>query len=386
MSKSYYEILGVSKDASAESIKKAYRKQAMKYHPDRTQGDAAAEVKFKEAAEAYEVLSDLQKRRIYDTYGKEGLRNSGYSGPGTSEDIFSHINDIFGDIFGFGGGGRGRRRDPNGPVQGEDLRYDIKITFMEAVHGVNRQVEVTKKETCWTCEGIGARPGHKPQVCPSCQGRGQVIRSQGFFQVSTTCTRCSGSGQIITDPCTDCHGEGLINRSKKVSVRIPAGVDTGSRMRLSGEGEGGRRGGPSGDLYVVIHVDEHEYFQRDGQTIYLRLPVSMVRAALGCDAEVPTIHGTAKLKIPAGTQSGERFPLRGEGVPSLRGGGKGDMVVEVQVLTPTKLTKEQKEILRQFDELSKAANEDEGFFSRLFHGNLGKSKKKTEDSERAANG
>lgn len=386
MSKSYYEILGVSKDASADSIKKAYRKQAMKYHPDRTQGDAAAEVKFKEAAEAYEVLSDLQKRRIYDTYGKEGLRNSGYSGPGTSEDIFSHINDIFGDIFGFGGGGRGRRRDPNGPVQGEDLRYDIKITFMEAVHGVNRQVEVTKKETCLTCEGIGARPGHKPQVCPSCQGRGQVIRSQGFFQVSTTCPRCSGSGQIITDPCIDCHGEGLINRSKKVSVRIPAGVDTGSRMRLSGEGEGGRRGGPSGDLYVVIHVDEHEYFQRDGQTIYLRLPVSMVRAALGCDAEVPTINGTAKLKIPAGTQSGERFSLRGEGVPSLRGGGKGDMVVEVQVLTPTKLTKEQKDILRQFDELSKEPHEEEGFFSRLFHGNLGKSKKKTDDSERVANG
>jgi len=386
MSKSYYEILGVSKDASADAIKKAYRKQAMKYHPDRTQGDAAAEAKFKEAAEAYEVLSDLQKRRIYDTYGKEGLRNSGYSGPGSSEDIFSHINDIFGDIFGFGGGGRGRRRDPNGPVQGEDLRYDIKISFMEAVHGINRQVEVTKKETCWTCEGVGARPGHKPQVCPGCQGRGQVIRSQGFFQVSTTCSRCNGSGQIITDPCTDCHGEGLLNRSKKVSIRIPAGVDTGSRMRLSGEGEGGRRGGPSGDLYVVIHVEEHEYFQRDGQTIFLRLPVSMARAALGCEAEVPTIHGTAKLKIPAGTQSGERFSLRGEGVPSLRGGGKGDMVVEVQVQTPTQLTKEQKELLRQFDELSKEPAEEEGFFSRLFHGHLGKQKKKAEDAERVANG
>lgn len=386
MSKSYYEILGVNKDASADAIKKAYRKQAMKYHPDRTQGDAAAEAKFKEAAEAYEVLSDLQKRRIYDTYGKEGLRNSGYSGPGSSEDIFSHINDIFGDIFGFGGSGRGRRRDPNGPVQGEDLRYDIKISFMEAVHGINRQVEITKKETCWTCEGAGARPGHKPQVCPSCQGRGQVIRSQGFFQVSTTCSRCNGSGQIITDPCTDCHGEGLINRGKKVSIRIPAGVDTGSRMRLSGEGEGGRRGGPSGDLYVVIHVEEHEYFQRDGQTIFLRLPVAMARAALGCEAEVPTIHGTAKLKIPAGTQSGERFSLRGEGVPSLRGGGKGDMVVEVQVQTPTKLTKEQQDLLRQFDELSNEPAEEEGFFSRLFHGHLGKQKKKAEDSDRAANG
>ena len=200
--------------------------------------------------------------------------------------------------------------DPNGPMPGEDLRYDTRISFMEAVHGVNREVEVTKKETCWTCEGSGARPGHKPQTCPSCHGRGQVIRSQGFFQVSTTCPRCNGAGQVITDPCTECHGEGLINRSKKVSIRIPAGVDTGSRMRLSGEGEGGRRGGPPGDLYVVIHVDEHEHFQRDGQTIYLRLPMSMVRAALGCEVDVPTIHGTAKLKIPAGTQSGERFTLR----------------------------------------------------------------------------
>jgi len=382
MSKSYYEILGVGKDASAEAIKKAYRKLAMKHHPDRNQGDAEAEEKFKEAAEAYEVLSDLQKRRIYDAYGKEGLRNSGYSGPGNSEDIFSHINDLFGDLFGFGGG-RGRRRDPNAPVQGEDLRYDIRISFMEAVHGVNRQVEVTKRETCWTCEGSGARPGHKPQTCPTCQGRGQVVRSQGFFQVTTTCPRCNGAGQVITDPCTDCHGEGLINRSKKVSIRIPAGVDTGSRMRLSGEGEGGRRGGPSGDLYVVIHVDDHEHFQRDGQTIYLRLPVSMVRAALGCEADVPTVHGTAKLKIPAGAQAGERFTLRGEGVPSLRGGGKGDMVVEIQVLTPTRLTKEQKELLREFEELDKGI-EEEGFFARLFHGHLGKQKKKSGE-EKVAN-
>jgi len=380
MSKTYYDILGVAKDASAESIKKAYRKLAMKHHPDRNQGDAKAEEKFKEAAEAYEVLSDQQKRRIYDTYGKDGLRNSGYSGPGSSEDIFSHINDLFGDLFGFGGG-RASRRDPNGPAQGEDLRYDIRISFMEAVHGISRQVDITKRETCWTCEGSGARPGHKPQTCPTCQGRGQVIRSQGFFQVSTSCPRCHGSGQVITEPCHDCHGEGLLNRSKKVNIRIPAGVDTGSRMRLSGEGEGGRRGGPSGDLYVVIHVDEHEHFQRDGQTIYLGLPLSMVRAALGCEADVPTVHGSAKLKIPAGTQSGHRFTLHGEGVPSLRGGGKGDMIVEVQVQTPTNLSKEQKELLRQFDTL--VTEEEEGFFARLFHGHLGKQKKKTEE---AANG
>ena len=383
MSMSYYEILGVAKDASAEAIKKAYRKLAMQYHPDRNQGDSEAEGKFKEAAEAYEVLSDGQKRRIYDAYGKEGLHNSGYRGPGSNDDIFSHINDIFGDIFGFSG--RGRRRDPNAPVQGEDLRYDINISFMEAVHGVNRQVEITKRETCWTCEGTGARPGHQPQTCSGCNGRGQVIRSQGFFQVSTTCPRCGGAGLVITDPCADCHGEGLVDRSKKVNIRIPAGVDTGSRMRLTGEGEGGRRGGPSGDLYVVIHVDDHEYFQRDGQTIFLRLPMSMVRAALGCEVEAPTVHGTSKLKIPAGTQSGERFQLRGEGVPSLRGGARGDMVVEVQVQTPTKLTKRQKELLREFDGLCKE-QEEEGFFSRLFHGHLGKQKKKSDDSEKVANG
>ncbi|MGI6657662.1 MAG: molecular chaperone DnaJ [Desulfobulbus sp.] len=386
MSRDYYEILNVRRDASAEAIKKAYRKLAMKYHPDRNQGDSEAEERFKEAAEAYEVLSDQQKRRIYDTYGEEGLRSSGYRGPGSSEDIFSHINDLFGDLFGFGGGRGGRRRDPNAPVQGEDLRYDIRISFTDAIHGVTRQVEISKRETCWTCEGSGSRPGHRPEMCPACQGRGQVIRSQGFFQVSTTCPRCSGTGQIITEPCADCHGEGLVKKSKKVSVRIPAGVDTGSRMRLTGEGEGGRRGGPPGDLYVVIHVEEHQHFQRDGQTIYLRLPLSMVRAALGCEADVPTVHGTAKLKIPAGTQSGQHFYLRGEGVPSLRGGDRGDMVVEVQVQTPTKLTREQKELLQQFDALSQE-REEEGFFSRLF-GQLGgkQQKKKQSPKGKAAHG
>ncbi len=384
MSKSYYEILGISKEASADAIKKAYRKQAMKYHPDRNPGDTEAEANFKEAAEAYEVLSDLQKRQIYDTYGKEGLKNSGYSGPGNSEDIFSHINDIFGDIFGFGG--RSRTRDPNAPVQGDDLRYDIEISFMDAVHGVHREVELSKNETCWTCEGSGSRPGYQPQTCPSCQGRGQVVRSQGFFQVSTTCPHCRGAGQVITEPCNDCHGQGLVKKSKKVNVRIPAGVDTGSRMRLSGEGEGGRRGGSSGDLYVIIHVEEHEYFQRDGQVIFLRYPLSMARAALGCEIEVPTIHGTSKLKVPAGTQSAERFTLRREGVPSLRGASKGDMLVELQVQTPTKLNKRQKELLAEFEEMSSEPSENEGFFSRLLHGNLGKQKKKTDTAGKVAHG
>jgi len=379
MSESYYDLLGVSRDASGDAIKKAYRKLAMKYHPDRNPGDQEAEAKFKEAAEAYEVLSDVQKRQIYDRYGKEGLRNSGYSGPGNSEDIFSHINDLFGDIFGFGG--RSRQRDPNAPRQGDDLRYDIQISFMDAVHGVNREVDITKKETCFTCDGTGARPGYRPETCPTCHGRGQVIRSQGFFQVSTTCPACHGAGQIIKEPCNDCHGEGLVNKSKKVNIRIPAGVDTGSRMRLTGEGEGGRRGGQSGDLYVIIHVEDHEYFQREGQLIYLKLPVPMVQAALGCEIDVPTIHGSAKLKIPAGTQSGDRFTLRNEGVPSLRGGSKGDMLVEVQVKTPVKLSKKQKELLREFEGLSKES-EEESFFARLFHGK----KKKSDSSSKVANG
>ncbi|PID72461.1 MAG: molecular chaperone DnaJ [Desulfobulbus propionicus] len=380
MSESYYDLLGVARDASGDTIKKAYRKLAMKYHPDRNPGDQEAEAKFKEAAEAYEVLSDAKKRQIYDRYGKDGLRNSGYSGPGNSEDIFSHINDLFGDIFGFGGG-RSRQRDPNAPVQGDDLRYDIQISFMDAVHGVNREVDITKKETCFTCDGSGSRPGYRPETCPTCHGRGQVIRSQGFFQVSTTCPQCQGAGQVIKEPCNDCHGEGLVNKSKKVSLKIPAGVDTGSRMRLTGEGEGGRRGGQSGDLYVIIHVEDHEYFQRDGQLIYLQLPVPMVKAALGCEIDVPTIHGTAKLKIPVGTQAGDRFTLRKEGVPSLRGGSKGDMLVEVQVKTPVKLSKKQKELLREFENLNKET-EEEGFFARLFHNK----KKKAESSDKVANG
>ncbi|PIE60673.1 MAG: molecular chaperone DnaJ [Desulfobulbus propionicus] len=383
MSDSYYDVLGVARDASSDTIKKAYRKKAMKYHPDRNPGDVEAETKFKEAAEAYEVLSDAEKRQIYDRFGKEGLRNSGYSGPGSSDDIFSHINDIFGDIFGFGG--RSRKRDPNSPVQGDDLRYDMQISFMEAVHGVTREVDINKRETCWTCEGSGARPGFRPDLCPSCQGRGQVIRSQGFFQVSTTCPQCKGTGQFIKEPCNDCHGEGLVNKTKKVSIRIPAGVDTGSRMRLTGEGEGGKRGGRSGDLYVIIHVEEHEHFQRDGQYIFLSLPIPMVQAALGCEVDVPTIYGTSTLKIPAGTQSGDRFTLAGEGVQSLRGGGKGDMIVEAKVLTPTRLSKEQKELLREFGGACKA-EEEEGFFSRLFHGSLGKQKKKESMTDKVANG
>ncbi len=370
MAKCYYEILSVSRDADGGIIKKAYRKLAMKYHPDRNPGDNAAEECFKEAAEAYEVLSDEQKRQVYDRFGHDGLKNSGYSGPRNTGDIFSNINDIFGEMFGFGGGSR--RHDPNAPSQGEDLRYDIEISFMEAVHGTEKEVDISKRETCWTCDGSGARPGHKPQTCPTCQGRGQVLRSQGFFQVSSTCPQCHGQGQVVAEPCTDCNGAGLKKKKKKVNLKIPAGVDTGSRMRLTGEGEGGRRGGPSGDLYVIIHVLEHEFFLRDGRTIFLPYPVPMVKAALGCEVDVPTVNGASKMKIPAGTQTGERFTLRSEGITGLRGGSKGDMIVEVQVQTPTGLSKKQKELLEEFD--GHCEHEAEGFFSRLFRGHFSKEK------------
>jgi molecular chaperone DnaJ len=362
MSKDYYEVLGIARNADGEVIKKAYRKLAMQYHPDRNPGDQEAEAHFKEAAEAYEVLSDPKKRQIYDTYGHDGLKNTGYSGPGDMGDIFSHINEMFGGLFGFGG--RAQQRDPNAPVHGSDLRYDLEISFMDAAHGVEKEVEIEKRETCWTCEGSGARPGSSPHKCATCKGRGQVLRSQGFFQVSSTCPSCQGTGQTVSDPCGDCKGQGLLKKKKKVLLKIPAGVNTGSRMRLTGEGEGGRRGGSSGDLYVILHVREHEYFVREGQTVYLRYPVSMVKAALGCEVDVPTVHGTAKMKIKAGTQSGEQLILHGQGIVGLRGGRAGDMVVEVQVQTPTQLTKRQKELLQEFDE--HCQDEEEGFFAKIF--------------------
>jgi len=374
MSTDYYEILSVNRDASASEIKKAYRKMAMKYHPDRNPDDKEAEENFKSCTEAYEVLSDEKKRKIYDTYGHDGLKNSGYRGPGNAEDIFSSFGDIFSDLFGFGSGNRASvRRD--GPIPGNDLRYDVEITFMEAVHGVSKEVQLTRRDTCWTCEGTGNRPGYQKQTCPTCGGRGQVVRSQGFFQMSSTCPQCHGEGAMVTHPCSDCHGIGLVEKTKKVALKIPAGVDTGARMRLRGEGEGGRRGGPSGDLYVVVHVQEHEFFKREGDTVYCRFPLSMVKAALGATVEIPTVHGKKSLDIPPGSQSGELFTLRNEGIPNLRGRGRGDMVVELQVMTPTNLCEEQKKVLREFDSLCTKQGqhqEQEGFLKRLFNEVIGK--------------
>ncbi|THB78273.1 MAG: molecular chaperone DnaJ [Desulfobulbaceae bacterium] len=373
MARDYYEILGIGRSASGDEIKKSYRKLAMKYHPDRNPGDTEAENAFKECTEAYEVLSDQQKRQIYDNYGHDGLKNSGYQGPGNFEDVFSSFGDIFGDLFGFGSSRTQARR--NGPIAGNDLRYDVTIDFMDAVHGTNKEVELTRRDTCWTCEGSGCRPGYQRETCPSCNGRGQVIRSQGFFQVSSTCPQCKGEGQIVTHPCEDCSGSGLVAQTRKISIKIPAGVDTGARMRLRGEGEGGRRGGPSGDLYVVIDVEPHDFFKREGEMIYCQFPVPMVEAALGTKTEVVTIHGKKKLTIPEGAQSGQIFTLPGEGVPRLRGGGRGDMIVELQVLTPTNLCDEQKKVLREFDTLCEKhgqKQEQEGFFAKLVNDVIGR--------------
>ena len=362
----YYEVLGVSRSASAGEVKKAYRQLAMKYHPDRNPDDREAEEKFKQATEAYEVLSDSNKRQIYDTYGAEGLKSRGYQGP-DFEDIFSSFGDIFGDIFGFSRAEA--RRSKNGPMRGADLRYDLTISFMEAVHGVSKDLEIERPDTCWTCEGTGLRPGYKAETCSACHGRGQVVRAQGFFRMSTTCPQCRGEGEIIKEPCVDCDGAGLVKSKKKVSLKIPAGVDTGAKMRLRGTGEGGRKGGPAGDLYVIIHVEPHEFFMREGDLIYCQYPLNYDQAALGAELEIPTIHGKKNLKVPKGTQTGERFTLKNEGVQHLRGNDRGDMIVEMTVVTPTKLTKKQKELLREFGELErkKAKDSEEGLFKRLLH-------------------
>ncbi len=347
--KDYYEVLGVKRNASEEEIKKSYRKIAMQCHPDKNPGDKQAEEKFKEAAEAYEVLSDRHKREIYDHYGHEGLSNSGFQGFSGFEDIFSHFGDIFEDIFGFSGA-RGRSRSY--ARAGADLRYDLNISFMDAAFGLSKNIEISKLATCDQCEGSGCAPGARPETCRSCQGRGQVIQSSGFFTISTTCPQCGGHGKYITKPCDKCNGSGKETVTKSVQLKIPAGVETGSRLRLRGEGEAGDHGGPNGDLYVFLHVEDHEFFTRSGDDVICRIPISFVQAALGATVEVPTIEGKEKLKIPKGAQTGKTFRLKGKGIPHIRGYGRGDQIVEIFVQTPTNLSKKQEDILREFEKLS----------------------------------
>jgi molecular chaperone DnaJ len=346
----YYEVLGVSRDASESDLKSAYRKLALKYHPDRNPGDKSAEENFKEASEAYEVLRDRQKRQIYDQYGHQGLEGSGFSGFGGFEDIFSSFGDIFEDFFGFGGNRRSRSR----AQRGADLRYDLELEFLEAAFGKETTIDIEKYEICLTCEGHGAEPGTSPEICPQCGGAGQVGRSQGFFTIRTTCPQCRGAGQYISKPCKACQGSGKTRVRKTVSVKIPAGVDHGSRLRLSGEGEAGGSGGPPGDLYVFIHVRPHDFFQREGTDVYCQVPISFIQAALGDTIKVPTLKGEQPLDIPKGTQPGERLRLRGEGIPALRNGQRGDLIIQMAIRTPTHLNKKQESLLKEFARLEKS--------------------------------
>jgi len=345
----YYEILGLDRNASEEEIKKSYRKLAMQYHPDRNPGNQEAEERFKEAAEAYEVLSDQEKRDIYTRYGHEGLSGVGYRGFSGFEDIFSSFGDIFGDVFGFSSG---RSRSRTGARAGADLRYDLRVSFMDAALGTSTEINLQKYILCTSCRGSGCAPGTSPQVCSRCQGRGQVTQSSGFFSISSTCPQCKGQGGVITTPCEECSGGGKVKIAKTVQLKIPAGVETGSRLRLRGEGEEGQHGGPNGDLYVFIEVEQHDTFERNGNDIFCRVPITFTQAALGGSVEAPTLTGVEKIKIPRGTQTGRIFRLKGKGIANLRGYGRGDEIIETVVTVPTNLTKRQEELLKEFDKLS----------------------------------
>lgn len=361
----YYEVLGVSKNATKEEIKKAYRKLSKQYHPDINKAPDAAE-KFKEIKEAYEVLSDDQKRAHYDQFGHTDP-NQQFGGFGDADfDFggFGGFEDIFSSFF-----GGGRRRDPNAPRAGADLQYTMRLTFEEAVFGKETDIEIPREETCDTCRGSGAKPGTKKETCAHCHGTGQLTIEQatpfGRIVNRRVCHYCGGTGQFIKEKCTTCHGTGRVKKRKKIHVKIPAGVDDGQQLRLAGQGEPGINGGPSGDLYIVFHVEPHEFFERDGDDIYCEMPITFTQAALGADIEVPTLYGKVKLKIPAGTQTGTKFRLKGKGVPNVRGYGKGDQHIRVRVVTPTKLTERQKQLLREFEQHSQENGQEDSFFAKV---------------------
>lgn len=358
----FYEVLGVARDADDETLKKAYRKLALQYHPDRNPGDKAAEEKFKELGFVYEVLSDPEKRAAYDRYGADAFdprKRAGSPGAGG----FHDPADIFRTVFGGGGGsifeeffgGGGGRRDPTGPQRGEDLRYDLELTFEEAANGCEKEISVAKPESCPTCHGSGAEAGSRYRNCSGCDGRGQVRRTlAGFITVAETCPRCSGAGRVVEKPCRACRGEGRIERSSQIKLKIPAGVDTGSRLRSSGNGEGGLRGGPPGDLYVILHVKAHEIFHREGDDMLCEVPVSFVQAALGAEIEVPTLSGKSLIKLPPGTQPGTLFRIRGKGIRNVQGHGVGDLHVRIVVEIPSKLNDAQRAKLQEFADICDA--------------------------------
>ena len=371
----YYEVLGVARTATDVEIKSSYRKLALKYHPDRNPGDKAAEEKFKEAAEAYAVLADTDKRHMYDRFGHAGL--GGAATGGFDPTVFTGFEDILGglgDIFGIGEMFGGQRRR-GGPQRGADLRYDLEISFDESAKGVETTIQIPRQETCETCRGTGAAPGSKPQTCPQCHGRGQLRYQQGFFTVARTCGQCRGTGSIISSPCATCRGAGRVQQQRKLTVKIPAGIASGQRLRLSGEGESGAGGGPSGDLYVVVHVQEHPFFHRDGNDLFCEIPLNYPTLAMGGEITIPTLEGSESFKVPEGTQTGATFRLRGRGMPDVVSGrGRGDLLVTVKVVTPKKLNKEQKKLLEQlaetlpkekFEPTPRDEHDERGIFDRV---------------------
>lgn len=360
----YYEILGVSKNASETEIKTAYRRLAVQHHPDKNPGDHTAEDKFKEAAEAYAVLSDANKRAAYDRFGHAGANGQGFGG--FEGQGYSNIEDIF-DLFGFGdmfGGGRSRGTRTSAQ-RGADLRYDLEISLEDAAQGKEEQLHIPRLETCGDCDGRGSEKGTEPETCIACAGSGQTRYQQGFFSVMRTCANCGGKGQIIKSPCKKCRGAGRVEKEKTLEITIPAGVETGSRLRVGGEGEAGTNGGPTGDLYVVIHVGEHELFERQGVNLYASVPVSFAQAALGAEIPVKTLDGEENLKIPAGTQTGTVFRIKNQGMPVLGGRGKGDLFVAATVITPRNLTKEQRKLLEELAEIEDTEFQDESFMDKV---------------------
>jgi molecular chaperone DnaJ len=365
--KDYYEVLGVGKDAGEADIKSAYRRLARQFHPDHHPDDPSAEEKFKEASEAYSVLSDPQKRATYDRFGHAGLQGS--SG-GFNPEAFTDFSDILGDFFGFGdlfggGGGGGRRR--NRPQRGEDVRYDLEIAFEEAAFGMAAEIQVPRMEVCDRCKGVGSEPGTRSSTCPTCNGRGEVLYQQSFLSIRRSCSTCGGSGQIIRNPCTQCRGQGYRQVQRKLKINIPAGVDDGTRMRLANEGQPGGNGGPPGDLYVFLKVKPHPFFERRESELHCTIPLNVAQAALGCEVEIPTLDEPHRLKIPEGTQNGAEFRVRHKGVPILNGSGRGDLHVHIDVQIPTRLTREQRKLLEQLRETLPVDNtpNEKGLFEKV---------------------
>jgi len=363
----YYEVLGVGRDAGEAEVKSAYRKLALKFHPDRNPDDPSAEEKFKEASEAYSVLSDPQKRAAYDRFGHAGLQGTGAAG--FNPDAFADFGDILGDFFGFGDlfGGRGGGRRRNRPQRGEDVRYDLEIAFEEAAFGMSAEIQVPRMEACDRCDGSGSEPGSRPATCPTCNGRGEVIYQQSFLSIRRSCTSCGGTGQIIRNPCAQCRGQGYRQVQRKHSIRIPAGVDDGTRIRVPNEGQPGANGGPPGDLYVFLKVRAHAFFERRENDLYCTIPLNIAQAALGCEIEVPTLEQPQKLKVPEGTQAGAQFRLRHKGVPVLNSSSRGDLYVRVEVRVPSRLTREQRKLLEQLRDSLPVDNapSEKGLFDKV---------------------